>query len=382
MRILHICAYTWSIGGPARVIYDLCQSAIQRNYEVDILSPVSTGDKIYPSPEGVNLIICKRTTPFSNIYREFSLDMYEYLRKNIDQYDIIHIHGIWHFGSLAPFFFKRKASIVITIHGLLDSWAVNHHRWKKDIVSILYQKRLLKKADLIHIFNNEEERDLERYLGFKPRNYVKIPNGLRLEDYNTLPEKGLFINKFPVLKGKKIILFMSRLNEKKGLDVLLPAFRDYNRQFKDSILVLAGPDDGYESTARQFIADNQLEHEVLLPGMLIGDIKKAALQDADVFVLPSYSEGFSIAVLEAMASHLACIVSDKVGFAEYIEKYDSAAITPVSVDGLTMHLQNIMQNDTQRSELAQKAYKMVVDNFDIKNVADQMLGAYTEIRQR
>jgi glycosyltransferase involved in cell wall biosynthesis len=382
MHILHICAYTWSIGGPARVIYDLCHSAIQENYAVDILSPVSPEDEIYPAPAGVNLIICNRTTPISKIYREFSMDMLQYLRNNIDRYDIIHVHGIWHFGSLAPFLFKRKASIIITIHGLLDTWAVAHHKWKKDLVSFLYQKRLLIKSDLIHIFNNEEEKDLESYLGFKPRNIIKIPNGIRLEDYNDQREKGAFISQFPILQNKKVILFMSRLNVKKGLDLLLPAFQKYNRQFQDSILVLAGPDDGYENTARQFIADNQMENEILLPGMLTGELKKAALRDADVFVLPSYSEGFSIAVLEAMASGLACIVSDKVGFAEYIEQYDSAAITPVSVEGLTIQLKNIMQNDSLRTELAEKAYKMVVENFDIRIIANQMLKAYSELRQR
>lgn len=382
MRILHICAYTWSIGGPARVIYDLSKVAIHQNHVVDILSPVSPGDKIYPAPEGVELIICKRTTPISNIYREFSVEMYSYLKEHINQYDIIHVHGIWHFGSLVPFFFKRKASVVITIHGLLDSWAVKHHQWKKDIVSVLYQKRLLKKADLIHIFNNQEEQDLKTYLGYQPETQIKIPNGIRLEDYTAQPEKGTFINNYPELKGKKIILFMSRLNEKKGLDLLLPAFKAYNKQFNDSILVLAGPDDGYESAARQFITENHLEKEILMTGMLTGDLKKAALRDADIFVLPSYSEGFSIAVLEAMASHLPCVVSDKVGFAEYIDQYQSAAITGLSVEKLTDVLLKIMQNISQRDSYAENAFKMVVENFDIRTIANQMIDAYTKIRQR
>lgn len=382
MRILNICAYTWSIGGPARVIYDLTQAAVQQNHEVDILSPVTPGDKIYPAPDGVRLIICKRTTPFSNIYREFSVEMYRYLRNNIDRYDIIHIHGIWHFGSLAPFLFRRKASVVITIHGLLDAWAVKHHRWKKDIVSVLYQKRLLKRADLIHIFNNEEEKDLDNYLGFHSSNQIKIPNGIRLEDYTSLPEKGIFRKQFHIPPGKKIILFISRLNEKKGLDLLLPAFREYNKKHSDSILILAGPDDGYETTARRFITGHQMENQIILTGMLTGETKKAALRDADLFVLPSYSEGFSIAVLEAMASHLPCLVSDKVGFATYIRQYKAAAITQLTVSDLTAQLENTMQDETLRIDYAIRAYRMVTENFDIRIIARQMLEAYTKIRQR
>ena len=379
MKILNICAYTWSIGGPARIIYDHTTEVLRKGHSVDILSPVSPGDEPYPVPEGAHLILCKRTPVISRIYREFSIELIHYLKKNIHQYDIIHIHGIWHFGSLAPFLFTSKAKKVITIHGLLDRWAINHHRWKKDLVSFLYQKKLLGKADLIQINNQDEEQDVLHYLGYRPDNLVIIPNGMRMADYTHLPAKNTFRTHFGLDPSKKTVLFMGRLNIKKGLDLLLPAFKNYISKYNDAQLVLAGPDDGYLNETENFIQTNQLSDKILLVGMLTDQIKKAALADADLFVLPSYSEGFSIAVLEAMASKVPTLVSDRVGFGDYIKEHHAASLTELTVESLSRQLETTLQDASYRQKLMENAYQMLVDNFDIGVVANRLLEEYQKI---
>ena len=137
MRILNICAYTWAIGGPARIIYDHAGVAVQRGHQVDILSPMSPGDDLYPAPEGVRVIPVLRTLPISRVFREYSAPLYQYLKAHIHEYDIVHCHGIWHFGSLAPFLLDKSVKKVITIHGLLDKWAIRHNYWKKKLLTIM-----------------------------------------------------------------------------------------------------------------------------------------------------------------------------------------------------------------------------------------------------
>lgn len=376
MKILNICAYTWEIGGPARIIYDHTVEAIAQGHQVTILSPMSDGDKLYPAPEGAQIIPCRRTQPLANIYREFSVELYLYLKNHGNAFDIIHIHGIWHFGSLAPFLLKIKAPKIITIHGLLDRWAVNHHAWKKKFVTLLYQKNLLEKADVIHVNNLEEQEDVTHYLGHAPRNLVIIPNGMKLTDYESLPPQGTFRKKFGIPENQKILLFMGRLNIKKGLDLLLPAFRDYTQKKLDTQLVIAGPDDGYEAEARAFVNQHNLSGQVSFVGMLTGEMKKAALSDATVFVLPTYSEGFSIAVLEAMASRLPVIVSDRTGFGDYTRQYNAAALTELNAADLTRHLDEMLSSETYRLEKAANAYRMVSERFDIRIVAGKMLETY------
>ena len=381
MRILNICAYTWAIGGPARIIYDHTSEVIRQGHSVDILSPMTPGEKLYPVPDGARLIPCARTTPVSNFYREFSLEMYQYLKAHIHEYDVIHMHGIWHFGSLAPFLIPNKAVKVITIHGLLDKWAVAHSKWKKQLVTALYQKRLLGKADLIQINNTDEEEDVIRYLGYRPANMVIVPNGMKLSEYSQLPPKGIFRSRYQIREDQQMILFMGRLNIKKGLDLLLPAFVQIKNQLPEAILVLAGPDDGYKQETEDFIRKNNLGERVRLVGMLTDTDKKEALSDADVFVLPSYSEGFSIAVLEAMASRVPALVSDRVGFGDYIRRYDAAYLTPLNSEGVAKGFLKILQDKPYAQNLANRAYKMVSENFDIRVVANQLLEEYKKVQK-
>ncbi len=379
MRILNICAYTWAIGGPARIIYDHTTEVLKYGHSVDILSPMTPGEKSYPVPEGARLIECARTTPISNYYREFSIDMYQYLKKHINEYDVIHMHGIWHFGSLAPFILPHKGVLVVTIHGLLDRWAVEHSKWKKQLVTLLYQKKLLGQADLIQINNTDEEEDVIRYLGYRPKNLVIIPNGMKVSEYTNLPPKGIFRAKHHLSPDQKVVLFMGRLNIKKGLDLLLPAFLKIHKLVPEAILILAGPDDGYQKDTEDFIKANHLEDRIKLVGMLTDTDKKEALADAHLFALPSYSEGFSIAVLEAMTSGVPALVSDRVGFGDYIKRNNAAYLTPLNPDSVADGLLKILQDPAYATMISNNAYKMVTENFDIKVVANQLLEEYKKV---
>ncbi|MBD2704536.1 glycosyltransferase [Spirosoma sp. BT702] len=379
MRILNICAYSWETGGPPKIIFDHAQVALRLGHQVDILSPISRNEKPYTVPEGARLILCKRTTPISNYFREFSLELYQFLKKHIHEYDIVHCHGLWHFGTLAPFMIDRNVAKVITIHGVLDRWVYAHNNWKKRLMDTLAQKTYLRRADLVQINNTDEREDVLRYLGFQHPNVVIIPNGVKMSDFAKLPPHGTFRAKFNFPSDKKLVLFMSRLNVKKGLDLLLPGFRDYVRDHPNAMLALAGSDDGYEETVRQFIAQNQLGDSVKLVGMLTGDDKKAALADADLFTLPSYSEGFSMAVLEAMAAGTPALVSDRVGFGETIREHKAAELVELTPAGVRAGLENMLGNDALRRQTSQNATTLLKAQYDIDIVAKRLLDEYAKV---
>ncbi|GAB4045214.1 glycosyltransferase [Spirosoma litoris] len=383
MRILNICAYTWQAGGPPKIIFDHTQVVLRYGHQVDILSPFTPGEKPYPVPEGANLILCKRTPLISRFFREFSVELYQYLQKHIHEYDVIHCHGLWHFGTLAPFMLDRKIAKVITIHGVLDRWVYAHNNWKKELMNSLAQKAYLRRADLVQINNTDEQEDILRYLGQPHPNVVVIPNGVKTSDFAQLPPKGTFRQKFNIPANKQLVLFMSRLNVKKGLDLLLPGFRDYVQKYPNTILALAGSDDGYQATTRQFIDQHNLSDSIRLVGMLTGDDKKAALADADIFTLPSYSEGFSMAVLEAMAAGTPALVSDRVGFGDTIRQYEAAGLlSSLTPEAVTAGLEKLLGDDLLRRQVAQNATGMVKKLYDIDVVAKQLLDEYTKIVQK
>ncbi|MCP1383863.1 glycosyltransferase [Runella salmonicolor] len=382
MRILNICAYTWAIGGPARIIYDHTSVVLKQGHQVDILSPASPGDKIYPAPEGARVIVCKRTQPISRFFPEFSLELWNFLKAHIHEYDVVHCHGIWHFGSVAPFLFKNNTPKAITIHGLLDKWALNHGFWKKKIFSLLFQKRFLKRANLIQINNHDELNDLKQYLGFQHPNVAIIPNGMQLAELADLPPKGTFRAKFNLPADKKLVLFMGRLNIKKGLDLLLPAFQKYTQHHDDTLLILAGPDDGYQAETERFIQENQLQNKMVMVGMLTGETKKAALADATIFALPSYSEGFSIAALEAMTAGVPALVSDRIGFDGTVAQYQAAHEVPLTVEGVYEGLIKLLQQPQYADTLRQNARKMVETLYDIEIVATNLAKEFEKIARK
>lgn len=380
MRILHICAYSWEVGGPPKVIFDHAGIALRYGHQVTILSPISPGETPYPTPEGAQLILCRRTPLISRFFREFSTDLYRYLRNNIQNYDIVHCHGLWHFGTLAPFLLDQSVAKVITPHGVLDYWVYAHNRWKKELIDALAQKTFLRRADLVQVLSTNEQTDLLRYLGYQHANVVVIPNGVKLSDFAQLPPKGTFRRAFTIPANQKMVLFMSRLNAKKGLDLLLPAFRDYVRQHPDTVLVLAGGNDGYEATARQFIGEHDLGDSVRIVGILTGDTKKAALAEADLFILPSYSEGFSMAVLEAMAVGTPALVSDNVGFSDVIRQHEAAGLlTELTQDGVRAGLEKMLGDDALRQRVSRNATALLRAQYDIDIVAKRLLDEYGKV---
>lgn len=378
MKILNICGYSWDIGGPPKIIYDHAVVQMKLGAEVTILTPISEGQKLYAIPEGAKVITCKRHW-FSKFWAEFSPELYTWIKVHGNEYDIIHIHGVWHFAGVAPYLAGIKTAKCITTHGLLDRWTIGKGYWKKYLFGLLFQKNILKNTDLIQINNMDEQEDLKRFLGFEHPNVKIIPNGMNLKDFAVLPQKDTFRNQFQIPLDKQLILFMSRINLKKGLDLLLPAFKKVASQRNDCLLILAGPDDGYLSEVQAFINQNSLGNKIKLVGMLIGEHKLAALSDANIFVLPSHSEGFSIATLEALISGVPSLLSDRVGFGEAIRETNAAHLVELNEKSIEDGLNKMLNDKAYCQTLAMNGVSLVKNRYDIELVAKQLFNEFEKI---
>jgi glycosyltransferase involved in cell wall biosynthesis len=378
MKILNICGYSWDIGGPPKIIYDHAVVQMKLGAEVTILTPISEGQKLYAIPEGAKVITCKRHW-FSKFWAEFSPELYTWIKVHGNDYDIIHIHGVWHFAGVAPYLAGIKTAKCITTHGLLDRWTIGKGYWKKYIFGLLFQKNILKNTELIQINNTDEQEDVKRFLGFEHPNVKIIPNGMNLKDFAVLPQKGNFRNQFQIPLDKQLILFMSRINLKKGLDLLLPAFKTVASQRNDCLLILAGPDDGYLTETQDFIKQNTLEDKIKLVGMLTGEDKLAALSDANIFVLPSHSEGFSIATLEALISGVPSLLSDRVGFGEAIKETKAAHLIELNEKSIEDGLNKMLDDKNYCQILSKNGISLVKNRYDIELVAKQLFNEFEKI---
>ena len=213
--------------------------------------------------------------------------------------DAIHVHGIWHpvFHQAVRAGKRRGAKVLIQAHGMLEPWSLSHQRAKKWLAWRLYQRHDLDLADVLMATSEDELLNLRR-LGLR-QPVALLPNGVHLPDAAALAvarhdaEQG-------AQAGGRHMLFLSRLHPKKGIEALLEAWAEVRPE--GWLLSIAGAGDaayaaGLEARARAL----HLGSEIRFVGELLGDAKLAAYAQADLFVLPTFSENFGVVVAEALA---------------------------------------------------------------------------------
>jgi poly(glycerol-phosphate) alpha-glucosyltransferase len=233
--------------------------------------------------------------------------------------DLVHLHGLFTWPSHAVRAFGRRTGrpVVVAPHGMLEPVALARSAWKKRLFRLAVEDDNLRRAACLHALNAPEARGF-RALGLE--NPVAIvPNGVDLPPGSAQPDSGALRRRFPALPPGQLLLFLGRLHPKKGLLPLVDAWaqleaaRSLDRD--GWTLVVAGPDQvGHEAEVRRRVAERGLGARVFFAGPLHGEAKAEAFAAADAFVLPSFSEGFSVAVLEAMAYRLPVLVTRACNF--------------------------------------------------------------------
>jgi len=220
-------------------------------------------------------------------------------------FDLIHQHGIWlwHSQLAAQAARRHRKPLLLSPHGTLEKDALGRSRWKKWIALRLWESRNLRSADCLHATSEKEVGSI-RAFGLK--NPVMIlPNGVPPELLNETGNRQRFLSKHKIASNRRILLFLSRIHPIKGLPMLISAMQGMRHQLGDWLLVIAGVDEGgHEAELRRAAAEAGLEKQVQFTGPLFGQGKFDAYAASTCFVLPSYSENFSIAVAEALAFRL------------------------------------------------------------------------------
>ncbi len=247
------------------------------------------------------------------------------LRARREEFDCVLSHGLWQHHGLATWHAWRGAKTprFVFAHGMLDPWFKRTYP-RKHLKKWLYwpwaEYRLLRSARAV-FFTCEEERRLARESFWLYRtNEAVNPLGIQEPPGDAARQKAAFLEKFPDLRGKRLLLFLGRLVTKKGCDLLLRAFANLPDRPADAVLVMAGPDDEIDPAFTKSLRESTGQHAGFCwPGMLSGDLKWGAIHAAEAFILPSHQENFGLAVVEALACGKPVLISDKVNIWREIE---------------------------------------------------------------
>ncbi|MBE9060260.1 glycosyltransferase [cf. Phormidesmis sp. LEGE 11477] len=383
MKVLIAIPYLAAVyGGPSKVAQDLAQSLGQKGISVDLVTTNANGADKLTVP--LNQWIEKkdyRVKYFDCFHRYdfiMSVALCQWLARYAADYAVVHTHNMF-----APTMAiarwicqQQKVPYLTTPHGMLEPWALSYKASKKRLYYRYFESPMLRTSSAIHVLNRQEASHVNT-LGFSQTEIIH--NGIYRSEFQTLPKPEVFYHQFPETQGKQIVLFLGRIDPKKGLDLLAPAFAKARHQFPNAHLVLAGPDSiGFLPTARSFFEQVGCSNAVTFTGMLTGDLKYSALAAASVYVAPSYSEGFSISILEGMAAGLPCIITHQCNFPE-AATMEAAHIVDSDAEAIYSALSQVLGNLSEGRAMGQRARNLVLQHYTWGCAAEKLIGLYKAI---
>jgi glycosyltransferase involved in cell wall biosynthesis len=386
MKVLIVIPYLASVyGGTSKVVKDIARAISNLSVEVDLIATDANGcDKLDVPLETWVQENNYKVRYFPCIHKYdliFSLSLLNWLCQNINKYDLIHIHTVFSPLVLVVYWICQfyRVPYIVTPHGMLEPWALSHKAWKKKIYFNFLEKPALQQASTVHFVASSEANSAK---DFGLNRVAVIPNGVNWEELERLPHPDIFYDRFPQTKNKTSILFLGRIDPKKGLDLLATAFAIAHRQFPETHLIVAGPDSiGFLPTAQRYFTESGCLNAVTFTGMLAGSCKLAALAATDIYVAPSYSEGFSISVLEGMGSGLPCVITTGCNFPEaeiaqaaYVVRIDAKVIADALIKCLT--------NPQQAKAMGDRSREFISQNYTWQQSAVKLLEIYQKIIER
>jgi glycosyltransferase involved in cell wall biosynthesis len=298
------------------------------------------------------------------------------IEKAVRSADLVHMHGLWQRQTRQGAKLARAAQVpyLITAHGMAEPWALRHKRWKKSLYLALVESKNLRRAACLHALSRPEIGHLRDLAPWTPICFV--PNGVNLQDFENLPSRAILEQDHPELKGKFVLLFFGRVHVKKGLDLLVQALEQLGPHFPDLHLLIAGKDDGAWSPFHDRINAIGFADRVTYLGHVGGERAREVWAAADAFILPSYSEGFSMAILEALACSLPCLITTACHFPELAEAQGAIVVDP-DPNAVTDGLRSLLdQSPEERRRLAQNGRRLVENNYTWDQQARRLASVY------
>ena len=340
-------------GGPSRSIPALCEGLAELGYEVTVFTTNANGrdslDLMANKPlykNGVRVTYYHRDLKGSYFY---SRSLARACHDHIPEFDIVYVSSNWGFPFLPACRVARQSGVpyVVTPRTSFMRGTWKGKRIKKGIYHYIFERTLINHASAIHYTTQLEVRE-SSWLRLLPPYFV-VPNPVSLDEFKHPPDRGKFRKKWGIMPNDEIVLFLGRIEPRKGLDILLPAFSGVAVHFPNAKLILAGPEeDEYRRVLQHMAEQLGIDDRIIFTEYLDSPERLEALRDADVFALTSYSENFGMAVVESMAAGTPVVVSDRVGVADVVEKTNAGLVTSLDIEDVVRSLKFLLQDREER----------------------------------
>jgi glycosyltransferase involved in cell wall biosynthesis len=370
-------------GGTSTWLKTISQSLAARGADVHVATtddghalPDGARHGVPYSVDGVTYWYFPRQTSFYTV----SLPLNRWLKKHVSQFDIVHIHAMFSYPAIPAAFWAYRNGVpyVVQPHGMLSPWGMsNRRRWLKRLSLPWIERRILSHSVAVALTSQQEKEEADA-LGVDMRSLV-IPLGADVPDSRLYAAAASSLRTGSGLNGRKVILFLGRLEPKKGLDLLLNAFAKVRRSQPEAVLVVAGSGDpAYSASLKDQASELGIAEDVRWVGFQQGAGKWAWLAAADIFALPSYAENFGIATVEAMRFGLALLITDQVGIHREVTLCNAGLVCRCGAEPLAEGLERLLRNEYLRSDLGAHACALAEKEYTVGRVTSRFLDLYRE----
>lgn len=382
-RILHVIRSVKAAGGgPIEGLRQLVSEHTAKGHHSEVL----TLDPEWESPLGGLKVPCHSGGPAWGAYG-YSPRFVPWLRANRTRFDDVLVHGLWQYGSFGVWRALAGTDTPYWIfpHGMLDPWFRRTYPLKHAKKWLYWpwgEYRVLRDAAGVLFTTPEECRQARQSFGlYHCREYVV---GFGTTRPTPAPQIQLraFLERFPQARGRRCLLFLGRIHEKKGVDLLLQAYAHLlgtrSEATRDLLLVLAGPGEGpYGRQMTELAEALGIGERLLWTGMLTGDEKWGAFRAAESFVLPSHQENFGVAVVEALACGVPVLVSDQINICREIAEDEAGYVDSDDLDGTVRLLEQWFSlGADERNRMGENALRCFCRRFDMTLCADKLLALF------
>ena len=335
---------------------------------------------------------CLQQLPFkvhplgpSKLGYRYSPNLIPWLRENASSFDAVIVDGLWQYHGYATWKVMRKMKVpyFVFTHGMLSPWFKKTYplkHLKKWMYWPWAEYRILRDAKAV-LFTCDEERILARksFWLFKCREKV-VGYGTAAPLGDPALQREALFKEFPIFRNKRLFLFLGRIHQVKGCDLLIQAFAAVAKLDDSLHLVMAGPDQtGWQKDLVELSKNLGIESRITWTGMLSGDLKWGAYHASEAFVLPSHQENFGVVVAEALACGLPTLISNKVNIWREIEADGAGIIADDTLDGTIALYKKWLGMDTAAQALMkQKTITCFESRFEMGKAAKNLMNVLTE----
>lgn len=378
-------------GGPSQMVRGLSGSLAKQGVNVTVLTTDANGDE-GQTPLDVPLNQPVETDGYHTLYfrcapfqrYKFSLPLLQWLQRHGAEYDLAHIHALFSPVSSTAAMVARwqRLPYILRPLGTLDPADLAKKKQFKQVYAALLERPNIQGAAALH-FTSEQEAKVSERFGVSTRDLV-LPLGVVLPEFTCSDAEAqrMVRQRYGISEGIPIVLFMSRIDPKKGLDLLLPALQALRQKGQQFHFILSGgnpQDQGYVDAIATQINNSPLTHCTTITGFVGGELKAQILQAADVFVLPSYYENFGIAVAEAMIAGKPVVISDQVHIWQDIKTSQSGWVVPCEQTALTQSLTEALADATERERRGENGRAFAQENYGWDAIATRMIEQYHQL---